>query len=144
MGKIGKQRLRWVVGMTLALLVLIAWASQNAHAIDTRPNLPAASGGQTSVPEPPPSQIVYEVAPGFRIDEATASREGSAKRMNLIGIISWGVIGAGVVVIVVVVISASRKGLGRGGINRTRYYRRKGDPEAWGQHYMDDNRYRKY
>ena len=134
-----------VAGLMLTLLIIAFWMSTTAQAIEPRPTLPSAasSGHQASQTGKEESQITYELAPGFQAEEVRAQGESGAKRMNLIGMIAWGCIGAGVLVVVVVVIVGSRKHTGTGGVKRTRYYR-KAEAETRARRYMDDNRYRKY
>lgn len=134
-----------IAGLLLALVVIAFWIGTKAQAIETRPTIPpaASSGEAASQAGREESQIVYELAPGFRAEEVRAQGESGAKRMNLIGMISWGCIGAGVLVVVGVVIVGSRRHTGTGGVKRTRY-RRKVETETRARRYMDDNRYRKY
>ena len=131
--------------LMLALLVIGGFFAVRAKAMDTRPTIPSETASQTpeSGSDRKESQIVYELASGFQVEEIRARAESGARRMNLVGMISWGCIGAGIVVVVVVVISGSRRHIGSGGVKRTRY-RRKAEAETRARRYMDDNRYRKY
>lgn len=131
--------------LMLAVLVMGVFFAVRAQAMDTRPTIPSETASQApeSGAERKESQIVYELASGFQVEEVRARAESGARRMNLVGMISWGCIGAGIVVVVVVVISGSRRHTGSGGVKRTRY-RRKAEAETRARRYMDDNRYRKY
>ena len=139
-----KTKGKLILGFLLTVLVIAGWMGGRAQAMDTRPTIPVTSSpeGDANPNSSGSSKIVYELAPEFQIQQAKMRGEEGARRLNVIGIVSWGCIGAGVLVVVIVLITGSRRRPGTPGVKRTRY-RREVEAER-ARRYMDDNRYRKY
>lgn len=132
-----------IAGLLITIVVIAGWMNVRVQAMDTRPTIPNGSTPEgTNSSTSGASQIVYELGPEYQIQEARMREAENAKRVNMIGIVSWGCIGAGVLVVVVVLIVGGRKRPGGMGGKRTRY-RREIELER-SRRYMDDNRYRKY
>ncbi|MCI9576033.1 MAG: hypothetical protein HFJ84_05040 [Clostridiales bacterium] len=109
-------------------------------------NSPNSAASSPSAPSSAPasSTMVFELESNTAPEQVFHVAERSSKRLNIIGIVSWGIIGAGVVVVVIVLISSSRKPPGAGGgLGRSRYHRKK-DADTRAKRMMDDNHYRKY
>ena len=66
--------------------------------------------------------------------------EALTRRVNVIGIVSWALIGVGILVVLIVLFLVTRGPPG-GGMGRKRYREQK---ESRTRRMMDDNHYRKY
>ncbi len=121
--------------------------TSSAPSSTTSASSPASSSASpSSSPSSAPvsSTVVFELESHTTPEQVFHVTERSSQRLNIIGIVSWGIIGAGVIVVVIVLISSSRKPPGSsGGLGRSRYQRKK-DADTRAKRMLDDNHYRKY